>query len=230
MQDPLPGGRDLEHPSSLCAGAEIALMMQHDCAFSFLPVATSAPGQTPQREHSCARRVRQVLAGIKNKKIFVQPLRTRYNPRAGRPTPSVANDSRLHPVVGVVGNVGTTHAARGAQPAAPQLVGNVGNAPTSRVVGNVGNRAQSRVVGHVGNVVIEKKSARLQRCERCTLYAVYPYSILFFLTINRNHDPQCPQLRPRPMFSGLCAWAICPHSMTHNMTHNAHKMLRAGSH
>jgi len=52
VQDPLPGGRDLEHPSSLCAGAEIALGMQHDCAFSFLPVATSAPGQTPRRKVS----------------------------------------------------------------------------------------------------------------------------------------------------------------------------------
>jgi hypothetical protein len=37
-------------------------------------------------------------------------------------------------------------------------------------------------VGHVGNVVIEKKSARLQRCERYALYAVYPYSIFFLLT------------------------------------------------
>ena len=115
----------------------------------------------------------------------MQPLRTRYNLRAGRPTPSVANDSRLHPVVGVVGNVGTTHAARGGVArglAGAGNVGNVGNAPTSHVVGNVGNRAQSRVVGHVGNVVIEKKSARLQRCERCTLYAVRLYSIFFLLT------------------------------------------------
>jgi hypothetical protein len=120
-----------------------------------------------------------VLAGIKNKKIFVQSLRTRYNPRAGRPTPSVANDSRL---LGVVGNVGTTHAARGGVARGLAGVGNVGNAPTSRIVGNVGNRAQSRVVGNVGNVVIEKKSARLQRCERCTLYAVCLYSIFFLLT------------------------------------------------
>ena len=196
--------------------------------FSYLPVATCASRQTSQREDSCARRVRQVLAGIKNKKIFVQPLRTRYNPRAGRPTPSVATESCLLGVVGVVGNVG--NAARGGVARGLAGVGNVGNAPTSRVVGNVGNRAQSRVVGHVGNVVIEKKSARLQRCERCTLYAVYPYNILFFLTINKNHDPQCPQLHPRPMFLGLCAWAILPKNMTHSMTHNAHKMLRAGSH
>ena len=48
----LPGGRDLQHPWSLCAEAEAsrdtfsALGMQHDCAFSFLSVATSASGQT----------------------------------------------------------------------------------------------------------------------------------------------------------------------------------------
>lgn len=130
----------------------------------------------------------------------------------------------------MVGNVGMTHTARGGVARGLAGVGNVGHAPKSRVVGHVGNRARSRVVGHVGNVVIEKKSARLQRCERCTLYAVRLYSILFFLTINRNHDPQCPQPHPRPMFSGLCAWAISPHSMTHTMTHNAHKMLRAGGH
>ena len=50
----LPGGRDLERPSRLCAEAEAsrdtfsALGMQHDCAFSFLSVATSASGQTLQ--------------------------------------------------------------------------------------------------------------------------------------------------------------------------------------
>jgi len=32
------------------------------------------------------------------------------------------------------------------------------------------------------------------------------------------------------MFSGLCAWAILPKNMTHTMTHNTHKMLRAGGH
>lgn len=74
-------------------------------------------------------------------------------------------------VVGNVGNLFSSH-----------VVGNVGNAPTSHVVGNVGNRTRSRVVGHVGNVVTEKKSARLQRCERCTLYAVRLYSIFFLLT------------------------------------------------
>lgn len=110
----------------------------------------------------------------------MQPLRTRYNPRAGRPTPSNASDSRLHPVVGVVGNVGTTHTARGGVARGLAGVGNVGHAPTNHVVGNVGHGARSRVVGHVGNVVIEKKSARLQRCERCTLYAVRLYSIFFY--------------------------------------------------
>jgi hypothetical protein len=73
-----------------------------------------------------------------------------------------------------VGNVGNRFSSH--------VVGNVGNAPTSHVVGNVGHGARSRVVGHVGNVVIEKKSARLQRCERYALYAVYPYSIFFLLT------------------------------------------------
>lgn len=169
--------------------------------------------------------------GLKNKKIVRKPIVPMTTSSRAGPPPSNASDSRLHSAWAwwamwamptrcqlaarqLVGNVGNQFSSH--------VVGNVGHALTSHVVGNVGNRAQSRVVGHVGNVVIEKKSARLQQCKRCTLYAVYPYSLLFFLTINRNHDPHCPQLHPRPMFSGLCAWAICPHSMTHTMTHNAH--------
>jgi hypothetical protein len=121
-----------------------------------------------------------------------------------------------------VGNVGNRFSSH--------VVGNVGHALTSHVVGNVGNGTQSRVVGHVGNVVIEKKSERLQERGLYALYAVYPYSILFFLTKNRNHDPHCPQPHPRPMFSGLYVWAILPKNVTHTMTHNAHKMLRADGH
>lgn len=62
--------------------------------FSYLPVATCASRQTSPRKIS----IRFWFTGwwLKNKKNFVQPLRTRYSPRAGRPTPSIANDSRLH--------------------------------------------------------------------------------------------------------------------------------------
>ena len=120
--------------------------------------------------------------GLKNKKNCFQAHCPNDHQLAGRPTPSNASDSRLHPVVGVVGSVGTTHTARGGVARGLAGVGNVGNLFSGRVVGNVGHGARSRVVGHVGNVVTEKKSARLQRCERCTLYAVYPYSIFFLLT------------------------------------------------
>lgn len=187
----LPGGRNPQQPCGLCAGAEIALDGGAHNPFSYLPVATCASRQTSPRKIS----IRFWLTGwwLKNKKNFVQPLRTRYRPRAGRPTPSVANENHLHPAWARWA-AWAMWATATRPPAASRLAcGSCGQFFGRCSCGQCGQfvfdcphcpqiGGHGRFVGHVGQMVTEKKSERLQRNALHLVRAVCLYSSISFLT------------------------------------------------
>lgn len=172
--------------------------------FSYLPVATCASRQTSPRKIS----IRFWFTGwwLKNKK-FVQPLRTRYSPRAGRPTPSIANDSRSHSAWarratrrgGRCGQPAIAHASARAASTVRQVdrvrthgagnVGNVGNSLAGAFVGNVGNLFSIAHIAHksggVGDLWVmwvkwsRKKNRSAPNEMHATRSKLYVYTVLF---------------------------------------------------
>jgi hypothetical protein len=183
----LPGGRDPQQPCGLCAGAEIALDGGAHNPFSYLPVATCASRQTSPRKIS----IRFWLTGwwLKNKKNFVQPLRTRYSPRAGRPTPSIANENHLHPAWARRAAWAMWATATRPRLLAVERVGHVGNSLAGAFVGNVGNLFSIAHIAHKSGGVVDlwvmwvKWSRKKNRSAPNEMHAtrswLYVYTVLF---------------------------------------------------
>jgi len=158
-------------------------------------------------------------------KNFCRPSDTGTCHRAGRPTPSVANDSRLHPVAAwraarprAVGN-----RPRPTRAACPRAPGRSARSRAStrarghvamRFVGNVGNRKQIAHIAHKhAGVGICGQCGQLKRCPQKSLsvysyslqlYILYAYTVIFHFLINiEKHYPHYPQAPFRPMFSGV---------------------------